>query len=895
MGFVRKLVELRKSLFFSITFLFVYILIGASQSCAFHQSLFSLEEVDQYSSVSHGKLSFLSAGADYHSVVSIALYEDSLNGKPLMEISRIQSHPHLQISKPLAALTGKAVVQSNHGDDPKCGSDVEGGRACFEGPWKVSLRIFCANDHSNGSLLSRESKLMFPEYNHGNKTVTCGQGKFPYVKGRIGPYFLEPLWMQNKEEWKSEMPMDHDSYLLFRPIQKIFPQVQGDKDEVLGGSTVRNFHRLRKRDAQEETSNSCGTSDSEGLEESVQDSILKRFSEQLQESSPAIASKQNRLENARSLDGSVCKITFVADHKFFQDPNLGQSSNARVLEYVEVLLSRLNSIYRNTVFPQLVQEGDNLHPLDNGRFHFEIGSVLIYENDNSADNPVSTAKLEETIAKYGAEDQESSDKPSAELVLSAFGEHLVNPQGSCLNHLLTGYDLGFILGIALLGTVCVNGNVGLTSFMGQGIPVTAIGGSLVAAHEVGHNLGAVHDFTGADSPCVPDDFEGTDQRFLMWPNVDVNNPREYGDVLSECSIVQIGNRVSFRSSLCFTSPSVARSASCGNGVLEDGEECECVGGFDGNFECRTKDPCCDFAHCKLDVGATCSVQSGPCCDPLSCKPFGPSERVCLEGTECLSAALCSGESAVCPLRQPKSNVPTSLDSASASGSLTDLSPFSYTLCEQNLRICVDDGTCSQLSSCQAYGMSECACQGSPKSTSNTTAVQSGLMRTEDCDLCCFDATLGQCLSTVALADIYAGNMTILATYKPVMTSCDFFVEREGADGVCSGTGLCASSKDNIASTLPVPTNPDDGGNGDQTEDGDAGAGETGNSSSSSDSLTSLELGIIIGGSVLGGALLIGTLTALYRLHKRRKTRAATVSNPSSGEMQEENVNQTYLN
>ena len=82
---------------------------------------------------------------------------------------------------------------------------------------------------------------------------------------------------------------------------------------------------------------------------------------------------------------------------------------------------------------------------------------------------------------------------------------------------------------------------------------------------------------------------------------------------STCSMQQFNQWMGNGNALCLLNKpnQIPDFGSCGNGIVDEGEACDCGSAE----ECKRTDPCCDPVTCRLIREAECA--SGPCCD--NCK------------------------------------------------------------------------------------------------------------------------------------------------------------------------------------------------------------------------------------------------------------------------------------
>ncbi|KAI9278850.1 Metallo-peptidase family M12-domain-containing protein [Phascolomyces articulosus] len=286
----------------------------------------------------------------------------------------------------------------------------------------------------------------------------------------------------------------------------------------------------------------------------------------------------------------------------------------------------------------------------------------------------------------------------------------MSDDGAGLWHLMTNCATGVEVGVAWLQQLC-NMGVNQQSVGGQTQYVSGTGVSSVlrdewkvVAHEIGHGFGAIHDCTSDSCPCSGSscqccplsdtqcDAGGT---YIMNPTNNVST-----ESFSPCSINTICGLFSSMGT-CLEAPgsrTVQTLQMCGNGIKEEGEDCD-PGGQPSS--------CCDATTCKFVNGATCDDTTDLCCDNCQLRP---ANTVCREAqSECDIAEHCDGTTGDCP-------ADTYVDDGTSCGNGSSLQCASGQ-CTSRDQQCRERGSeLSITSACSAMGSS---CQITCSSSSGT--------------------------------------------------------------------------------------------------------------------------------------------------------------------------------
>ncbi|RWS28211.1 Disintegrin and metalloproteinase domain-containing protein 12-like protein, partial [Leptotrombidium deliense] len=184
-----------------------------------------------------------------------------------------------------------------------------------------------------------------------------------------------------------------------------------------------------------------------------------------------------------------------------------------------------------------------------------------------------------------------------------------------------------VVGRGKLNSICHPRYSGaVNSYNKSDFPISFIAETI--AHEMGHNFGMSHDIQG----CCP-----RSSICVMQPT-SILIP---ANLWSQCSKRDLNVALSNGKLECLkNNPKSSSHSICGNGVLEAGEECDCIDSL-----CSR---CCDRQLCKLKPNAKCGT--GSCCDFNRCEYFRECDvKMCRQAVnKCDLSEFCDGKSEFCP-------------------------------------------------------------------------------------------------------------------------------------------------------------------------------------------------------------------------------------------------------
>ncbi|XP_060152530.1 disintegrin and metalloproteinase domain-containing protein 19 isoform X3 [Globicephala melas] len=134
------------------------------------------------------------------------------------------------------------------------------------------------------------------------------------------------------------------------------------------------------------------------------------------------------------------------------------------------------------------------------------------------------------------------------------------------------------------------------------------------------------------------------RKLLAWKNHDnaqlITHP--FPRVFNRCNRKELDRYLQSGGGMCLSNMPDTRTLyggqRCGNGYLEDGEECDC-----GEEE-ECDNPCCNASNCTLREGAECA--HGSCCH--RCKLLAPGTLCREQARQCDLPEFCTGKSPHCP-------------------------------------------------------------------------------------------------------------------------------------------------------------------------------------------------------------------------------------------------------
>ncbi|CAI9736379.1 ADAM 17-like protease [Octopus vulgaris] len=359
----------------------------------------------------------------------------------------------------------------------------------------------------------------------------------------------------------------------------------------------------------------------------------------------------------------TCDMIIVADYTFFK--NIGNSDSLNTANYLIHIMSRVDHIYRTTVWDESTGYTN---------MGVKIRQVKIHSSYS-------------TDASYNGKQKWEYTKLLEKFSWDTRFNHY------CLAHLFTFQKFqDGVLGLAYIASQRLNAvggicsslfyqdgsfltlNTGWSSSMNtQGHRVLTQEAIIVTTHEIGHNWGSEHD--PGEGICSPSSFDNG--KYVMYPyavsGYELNNYK-----FSPCSRKFIGKVLLAKAATCFSDG--RQFNFCGNGKVEKSRGEECDVGFLAN---SAFNHCCTD-KCVLSAGAECSPVNHECCT-LGCK-IAPKGVLCRSvRNEFYFLNIVTGNNYNCPTPEFKADSTPCLDGGKCKGG--KCLPF----CEaRNVKSCICD-------------------------------------------------------------------------------------------------------------------------------------------------------------------------------------------------------------
>ncbi|EDV28540.1 uncharacterized protein TRIADDRAFT_51549 [Trichoplax adhaerens] len=294
---------------------------------------------------------------------------------------------------------------------------------------------------------------------------------------------------------------------------------------------------------------------------------------------------QNNQITSLLMNDTTCLAHIDIDRTFLQHYH---NNFAYVISDVAILVQRVNHLYRRTDFDQDGKADGIGIAIKN--LTFGLSDELIGINLNSTTISTTVTTTSNILSKI--------NNP-----VEFFNRLTVakNYSDSCLALYLTGQKFDKdVLGMANSGFkanegICTgyyinqdhhvaSSNVAVVSINDRNHVIPFATREIAIAHEIGHLFGSLHDTNG--SSCSPNNHQGN---YVMYEKL-VDGSKRNNFHFSTCSRSEIKQNLILKIDQLRPCLTQAYYPLCGNGIIDEGEECDC------GYQSTCKDPCCNSAY-----------------------------------------------------------------------------------------------------------------------------------------------------------------------------------------------------------------------------------------------------------------------------------------------------------